>query len=191
VTEGASFGQEQSRSFYEEVVRPILDASFPGVRHSAALLGRGSEVLGFDDDMSTDHDWTARVVLFLRENDHARLGESIREALSHQLPPRFRDQPTDCPILTLRGYFLEHLDFDIDGEVEARDWLTFPEQRLRMVTAGAVYHDAVGLQAIRDRLAYYPHDVWLYLLVTGWWRVHPEANLVRRVGWETSSDRRS
>jgi hypothetical protein len=175
-------GQALSRLFYEEVVRPMLDATFPGVQHSAALLGRGSEVLGFDDEMSTDHDWKARVLLFLREDDHARLGDAIREALSSQLPPRSGDQPTDCAILTLRGYVLEHLDFDIDGETEARDWLTFPEQRLRMITAGAVYHDAVGLQVVRDRLAYYPHDVWLYLLVAGWWRIHPEVNLVGRVG---------
>jgi hypothetical protein len=39
----------------------------------------------------------------------------------------------------------EHLELDIDGEIEARDWLTLPEQRLRMVSAGAVYHDDVGL----------------------------------------------
>jgi Domain of unknown function (DUF4037) len=175
-------GQELSRLFYEEAVRPILDATFPGVRHSAALLGRGSEVLGFDDEMSTDHDWRPRVLLFLLEDDCARLGEAIREALNLQLPPRFGNQPTDYAILTLRGYVLEHLDFDIDGEIEARDWLTFPEQRLRMITAGAVYHDDVGLQAVRDRLAYYPHDVWLYLLVAGWWRIHPEGNLVGRVG---------
>lgn len=51
-----------------------------------------------------------------------------------------------------------------------------------MITAGAVYHDDVGLQAVRERLAYYPHDVWLYLLVAGWWRIHPEVNLVGRVG---------
>ena len=52
-----------------------------------------------------------------------------------------------------------------------------------MVTAGAVYHDEVGLQALRDRLAYYPHDVWLYLLIAAWWRVHPEANLMGRAGF--------
>jgi hypothetical protein len=175
-------GQEQSRLFYENMVRPILDATFPGVRHGAALLGRGSEVLGFDDEMSTDHDWKPRVLLFLGEDDRVRLGASIHEALSNQLPPQFGDQPTDYAILTLRGYVLEHLDLDIDGEIEARDWLTFPEQRLRMITAGAVYHDDVGLQAVRDRLAYYPRDVWLYLLVAGWWRIHPEVNLVGRAG---------
>lgn len=33
---------------YHEAVRPILDATHPGLVHSAALLGPGSEVLGFD-----------------------------------------------------------------------------------------------------------------------------------------------
>ena len=56
-------------------------------------------------------------------------------------------------------YVQEHLDLDVDGGIEARDWLTLPEQRLRMVTAGAVYHDEVGLPVLRDRLAYHPHDV--------------------------------
>lgn len=175
-------GQELSGLFYETRVRPLLDKSFPGVQHSAALLGRGSEVLGFDDEMSTDHDWKARLLLFLRDDDHARLADSIREAVSQELPPTFEDQPTDVAVLTLRGYLLEHLDLDVDDEIEARDWLTLPEQRLRMITAGAVYHDEVGLHALRERLAYYPRDVWLYLLAVGWWRIHPEVNLVGRVG---------
>jgi hypothetical protein len=48
-------GLELSRQFYQEAVRPILVAAFPGLPHSAALLSRGSEVLGFDDEMSSDH----------------------------------------------------------------------------------------------------------------------------------------
>lgn len=175
-------GLELSRQFYQEAVRPILDASFPGLPHSAALLGRGSEVLGFDDEMSEDHDWKPRVLLFLREEDSGRHGDAMGAALRRGLPSTFQGHQTDHAIHTLRGYFLERLDVDIDGELEARDWLTFAEQQLRTITAGAVYHDDVGLQAVRDRLAYYPHDVWLYLLAAGWWRIHPEANLVGRAG---------
>jgi Domain of unknown function (DUF4037) len=175
-------GLKLSRQFYAEVVRPILDGRFPGLPHSAALLGRGSEVLGFDDEMSTDHDWTARVLLFLREDDQARHGDAVGDTLRRELPPRFRDRPVDHEIHTVRDYFLERLAVDVYGEIEAHDWLTFPEHGLRMFTAGAVYHDEVGLQAVRDRLAYYPRDVWLYLLVAGWWRVHPEVNLVGRAG---------
>ena len=50
-------GAGLSRRLYHEVVRPILSARFPDLRHAAPLLGLGSEVLGFDDEMSTDHDW--------------------------------------------------------------------------------------------------------------------------------------
>lgn len=168
-----------SRLFYVEAVRPVLEAAFPGLPHSAALLGRGSEVLGFDDEMSMDHDWKPRVLLFVQD---AGLEEAVGEVLRRDLPGLYREHPTDFAIHTIRGYFQEQLDLDIAGEIEVRDWLTFTEQNLRTLTAGAVHHDDLGLQAVRDRLAYYPHDVWLYLLVAGWWRVHPEVNLVGRAG---------
>ncbi|NEA31442.1 DUF4037 domain-containing protein [Streptomyces sp. SID13031] len=179
-------GLELSRLFYSEAVRPILESRFPGLEHSAALIGRGSEVLGFDDELSTDHDWKPRVLLFLREENAA-----VGETLQRELPAEYRGRPIDfaapgilgsVEVHTVRSYFQDNLSLDVDGEIAAFDWLTFPEQGLRTFTAGAVHHDEVGLQAVRDRLAYYPHDVWLYLLVAGWWRVHPEMNLVGRTG---------
>ena len=59
-------GLELSRRFYWEAVRPVLEGSFGGLRHSAALIGPGSETLGFDDEMSTDHGWGPRLQLFLQ-----------------------------------------------------------------------------------------------------------------------------
>lgn len=50
-------GLELSRRFYLEAVRPLLDEIVPGVTHSAARLGSGSEVLGFDTARSADHEW--------------------------------------------------------------------------------------------------------------------------------------
>jgi hypothetical protein len=175
-------GLQVSRQFYHGLVRPILDAGFPGLPHSAALLGRGSEVLGFDDEMSTDHDWKPRVLLFLREEDRARQGGDVEDALRQGLPSTFWGRPVHYEIHTVRDYFLEQLTVDVDGAIEVADWLTVPEHRLAMYTAGEVFHDEVGLRAARDHLAYYPRDVWLYLLMAGWWRVHPEANLVGRTG---------
>lgn len=131
--------------------------------------------------MSTDHDWKARVLLFLRDEDRARHGGDLSDLLRREAPT-FRGHRADHEIHTVRGYFRKQLAVDVAGEIEARDWLTFPEHGLRMFTAGEVYHDEVGLQAARDRLGYYPRDVWLYLLMTGWWRVHPEINLVSRAG---------
>jgi hypothetical protein len=175
-------GRELSRRFYVEAVRPVLDSDFPGLPHSAALLGRGSEVLGYDDAMSRDHNWEPRVVLFLTEEDQLRHGETISATLGRKLPERFADHRSDHQVTTLRHYLRAQLDLDLDHEVDVRDWLSISEQQLLMITAGAVYHDEVGLRVVRDRLSYYPHDVWLYLMLAGWWRIHPEANLAGRAG---------
>ncbi len=175
-------GAELSGRLYDEIVRPILNARFPDLPHSAALLGRGSEVLGFDDEMSTDHDWKPRAFIFLTEADEARHGVEVRKALRRDLPQTFAGHAVDHEVHTVRGYVWQQLELDIDRDIEPRDWLTLSEHGLRMFTSGAVFHDEVGLQAARDRLAYYPRDVWLYLLIAGWWRVHPEMNLVGRAG---------
>jgi hypothetical protein len=175
-------GRELSRRFYVEAVRPVLESDFPGLPHSAALLGRGSEVLGYDDAMSRDHNWEPRVVLFVTEEDRLRYGETITQTLGRKLPERFGDQQTAHQVTTLRKYLGAQLDLDLDHEMTVCDWLSISEQQLLMFTAGAVYHDDIGLQAVRDRLSYYPRDVWLYLMLAGWWRIHPEANLSGRAG---------
>lgn len=45
-------GVRLAAEYYAEVVRPLLDQAFPGLRYAAALLGPGSEVLGFDTERS-------------------------------------------------------------------------------------------------------------------------------------------
>ena len=50
-------GLDLSRRFFREIVRPLLATAFPNLHYAATLLGPGSEVLGFDTEMSVDHDW--------------------------------------------------------------------------------------------------------------------------------------
>ncbi len=201
-------GLRLSADFFQAAVAPILATNFRSVPYSAALIGDGSEVLGFDTEMSSDHHWGPRVMLFLREVDHAQYHEAMRRTLSQQLPRTFHGYPTNftppspedggtqllqaadtgpihhrVDIHTVRGFWLDSLNFDIDHSLEAVDWLTFPAQKLRSLVSGAVFHDEVGLQAVRDRFAYYPHDVWLYLLAAGWTRIGQEEHLMGRAGY--------
>lgn len=200
-------GLELSRLFFFEAVRPVLDADFPRLRYSAALIGTGSEVLGFDTEMSTDHHWGPRVDLFVEEEDYEFARDEVRAVLRRRLPHRFRGYPTSftepdpsdkgvqrllerdegevahkVEVKTPRRFFLDYLAFRIEDDIEPSDWLTFPEQKLRTVTAGAVFHDGVGLEEIRRRFSYYPQDVWLYLLACGWARVGQEEHLMGRAG---------
>jgi hypothetical protein len=200
-------GLELSSLFFSEAVKPVLDADFPRLRYSAALIGTGSEVLGFDTEMSTDHHWGPRVDLFVEDEDYEFAREEVRGVLRRRLPHRFRGYPTSftepdpsdkgvqhlmerdegevthkVEVKTPRRFFLDYLAFDIADDIEPADWLTFPEQKLRTVSAGAVFHDCVGLGEVRRRFAYYPHDVWLYLLASAWARVGQEEHLMGRAG---------
>ena len=204
-------GLELSRRFYWEVVRPILEAEFAALPHTAALVGSGSEVLGFDDVRSTDHHWGPRLQLFLHEEDQALYQHAIDQALRVQLPTEFVGYPTNfgapdpddngtqllvavdrgpvnhrVDVMTVRGYVLDYLGFDLRNELHPADWLTFPMQKLRALTAGAVYYDGIpdglSLVEVRDRLVFYPHDVWLYLLAAGWARIGQEEHLMGRAG---------
>src|SRR5680860_1859979 len=75
-----------SGAFYAEVVRPLL----AGRPHTAALLGWGSDVLGFDTERSTDHGWGPRLQLFVPAGDVVR----VREGVETGLPDEFRGWPT-------------------------------------------------------------------------------------------------
>lgn len=198
-------GLTLSERFYREAVRPLLDASFPGLVHSAALLGPGSEVLGFDTARSTDHHWGPRFLLFLRTEDIG-LAQSISHTLAERLPRRFLGIPTNfgppdaigvrllqpseagplnhrVEITTVPTWLTEVLGVDATRELTPRDWLVIAEQHLLSVTAGKVFHDGLGeLNLVRTRLAWYPHDVWLLLLATQWTKISQEEAFVGRCG---------
>lgn len=200
-------GLELAGRFYSEVIKPILEADFSQVPYAAALIGTGSEVLGYDTEMSTDHHWGPRAMLFVDESDHKRYADAIAESLRHQLPVKFcgystnysepnpHDHNVQLPqeiehgpvnhrveLHTLRSFILNYLGFDLDRALEPSDWLTIPEQKLRTITAGAVFHDEIGLQEVRNRFSYYPHDVWLYLMACAWNRIGQEEHLMGRAG---------
>ncbi len=200
-------GRELNRRFYAEAVRPLLAEYFPDLPYAAALLGPGSEVLGFDSVMSTDHDWGLRLLLLLHEADSDQVA-SIDQLLSRRLPSQFLGhlvpdaqdtgdtgnmsarQPSGSPIshavlpATLRQLTRTQLGIELDQPLRAVDWLLIPSQALRALADGAVYHDGIGeLTALRERLAWYPYDVWLYLLASGWQRIGQEEHLMPRAGY--------
>ena len=196
--------------FYEEEVGPILEKSFPGLRHSAALIGYGSEVLGYDAPRSTDHEWGPRLLLFLSETDHRAYADRVVETLRHELPSEFRGYPTHfgepdeegvrlpeekasgpvdhkVEVHTVAGFFSAWTGFDPFEEWRPGEWLCVPQQRLLEVTAGRIYHDGLGeLQEARAKLSYYPRDVWLYLLAAQWGRIGQQEAFVGRARRATS-----
>jgi hypothetical protein len=190
-----------SRRFYEEAVRPILDRRFPHFEYAAALVGYGSEVLGYDDETSRDHEWGPRVYLFTRERSNTA---SIRESLADELPVSFAGFPTHfgpteepgtlrleavetgpvahrVEVHVLSEYLRERMGVDPLEGLSSAEWLATPTQRLLELTAGEVFSDPIGeLTTVRELLAWYPHDVWLYAMSGHWQRLAEYEHFVGR-----------
>ncbi|MEY9929916.1 hypothetical protein ABH926_004556 [Catenulispora sp. GP43] len=177
-------GLELSRRFHLEAVLPILDAELPGLPHAAARLGSGSEVLGFDTARSADHDWGPRLQLFLAADDVVRYRDRLVSAFEYQLPKTFLGCPTHLiDVVGVDDWLTGALGFTPSRGVTTTDWLATPTQRLLEVTAGAVFHDGLGqLTADREALAWYPRDVWLYVLACQWKRISQEEAFLGRCG---------
>jgi hypothetical protein len=198
-------GLTLSEGYYREAVSPILQRHFPKLPHSAALIGYGSDVLGLDTPVSCDHMWGPRVVLFLRPEDIEAVQPSLYEALRQELPVQFRGfsthfgrpeaqdngvrlrqdvahGPVDPLIFfhTLNGFWQSELGFNPAQSPTPQDWLTFSQESLLSLTAGKVFHDDLGLEALRERFAWYPRDVWYYLLAAQWGLIAEEEAFVGR-----------
>jgi hypothetical protein len=177
-------GLELARGFYAEAVAPLLD----GVRHSAARLGEGSEVLGYDTSRSTDHGWGPRLQLFVEPGET----DAVAATLERLLPETFRRWPVrfgwddiavshHVDVDTIDRWLERRVGIGVPASLGPIDWLSTPQQLLLEATAGEVFHDGLGeLDAVRASLAWYPDAVWLWLLACQWQRIGQEEAFVGR-----------
>ncbi|MEK7511164.1 MAG: DUF4037 domain-containing protein [Patescibacteria group bacterium] len=200
-------GLELNRSFYFDVVGPLLEKHCPGLQYSAGLVGHGSDVLGFDSPTSMDHDWGPRLHIFFSDLDFISEKVKVDALLRKRLPTTYKGFSTNFvdgdyylkhqpkirkrgPVnhlfefWTIRSYFQHYLGFDFTKTPSFKDWLLFPQQALIEVTAGHLYRDDLGVQKHRDRFNWYPDDIWKYMLRTQWGKISDELQSPARTGEE-------
>lgn len=197
-------GIELSRRFYFEVVQPWLLTAASTLRYSAALIGYGSELLGFDDEMSRDHNWGPRIHLYVSRADFAQHAHRLVGEFSAIAPRQFLGEPIGwrarphpaasgaeaagamdhgLEVHTLEGRLKAALALNSVVDIGPLQWLGFAEQKLLSFTAGAVFHDDDNrLGKARAVLAYFPRDVWLYNIACQWRRIAEEQAFVGRAG---------
>jgi len=198
-------GLELCEFFYNDAVKPLLERFFPNVEYSAAQLGSGSDVLGFDTPESMDHGWGPKLLLFLKESELIQYREQIDQMLRENLPYEIKGFPTHftmhddgslimtpiaigpvnhaVKINTVSTFFTEYFGLFPSEDFSIIDWLTIPEQILRSIVSGRVFHDGLHeLEPIFIKLQYYPHELWLYLLANQWRRISQEEAFMGRSG---------
>lgn len=199
-------GLDLSRAYYHEIIEGILKKYYPSLKHTACFIGYGSDVIGYDNEMSRDHMWGPRLVLFLSEEDIA-LKDELSKCFSENLPYEFKGFSTNfsapdikdhgvrhlklidsgqvnhmIEIWTIYDYMKDYLNIDVYKSLSTEDWLTVHEHRLLAITSGDVFHDDLGLKAIRDKLSYYPEDIRWYITSSLWHGISEEEAFIGRCG---------
>ncbi len=198
-------GLKLSNFFFREAIQPLLAEKFPDLPYAAARLGWGSDVLGFDTPISMDHGWGPKLTLFLNEENYHKHRDEIDHALAYHLPFEIHGFPTnfgeplqdggkmalkkDYPLhhmvtlTTPERFFKDYLGVKLHQPLTPPIWLTIPQQHLRTVRAGCIFHDGLGsLSALRARFHWYPQDLWLYLMANQWQRISQEEAFLGRTG---------
>lgn len=163
-------GLELSRKFFEQYGVPLLDGAFSDVRDRIAvgLVGEGSEVAGFDDEFSRDHDFEPGFCFLVTREDDAAFGFRLARAYA-KLPREFMGQKrlflspvggARHGVMVIEDFFLRTLGVtDIPQSLSW--WMQIPSTALFAATAGEIFRDPRGIVSeIRGKLSFgYPEDV--------------------------------
>ena len=164
-------GLETAKQYYEIYGRQMIRGQFPerADQTAAGLVGYGSECLGFDDEISTDHDYGPSFCIWLPRELYQQCGKEMQAAYD-ALPKEFMGCSARVEeeqgkgrvgVLCLEDFYLEILGTDRVPETEA-EWFSLSEASLSTATNGAVFEDPCGkFTRIREGLlSYYPQEVW-------------------------------
>lgn len=166
-------GLELCERFFDEYGAPMLEERFPELLPHVAvgLAGSGSECLGYDDDVSQDHDFEAGFCIFLPDEDivDRKTAFALERAYS-KLPKEFMGYRRSVlsavggnrhGVIRMSDFFVSKTGTP-DGKLPWEAWMSLPEQSLAEAVGGKVFYDGFGeFTRIRQRLSYMPEDVRL------------------------------
>lgn len=162
-------GLALSRAYYEQVGKPMLTSEFAEYfeRMAIGLCGEGSECLGFDDALSADHDFGPGFVIWLSEEDYAKIGVALQEAYD-SLPQEWNGYRRmesahgngRMGVCTYARYFQRILGIDHLPQNET-EWLYVEEYALRAATSGEIFHDPTGTfsKMLSELREHYPAEI--------------------------------
>jgi hypothetical protein len=161
-----------SRSFFEDIVKPILQKHFPAETAQTAfgVFGYGSEALRLDDEYSRDHHWGLRIDAMMPEIIFEIRRQTIMDTLKANLPESYRGHSLREAHLAGAGLAPDNLTAFLQRTIGLThapttyaEWLSLPEEDIIHIINGEVWYDPLGeFTTIRATLnGYYPEPVRL------------------------------
>ena len=131
-----------------------------------ALVGVGSECLGFDDEISEDHDFSSQCQLFLDDSDYKTYKSDLESSLKifckdlESLTSNLKD--VNIEIMPISNFYKYYTLFENGPKTES-EYRKVPMDLLCVATNGKVFLDNLGkFSEIRNRLLnFYPEDIRL------------------------------
>ena len=166
-------GIDLARSYFYEYGEPMLRENFSDYLPYIAigLVGSGSECLGYDDEISTDHDFEPCFCIFIPDEDiiDSKTEFALERAYA-KLPKEYMGYCRSplSPVGARRhgvirlSSFLQEKIGSRDANLSSDDWFALPDYTLAEVTGGEIFMDDGGtFTSIRERLRRMPTDVRL------------------------------
>ncbi|MGL1893636.1 MAG: DUF4037 domain-containing protein [Spirochaetaceae bacterium] len=188
-------GLELNKNYYLDIVKPIISNFDKSLVYSATLSGYGSDVIGYDNATSMDHNWGPRLQIYINSEDF-HLKDKLSNYLSNNLPLEYMGFPTNFSDLAVDGtQSMQHIScgevhhlieiFNIDSYIgshyDGDDFWVASEQTLLEVISGEVFHDGLNkLIDYRDKLKYFPNNIRKEKLKNYWDLISEEEAFIGR-----------
>lgn len=166
-------GIELCEKYYNQVGKPMLERDFSELIPfiSVGIAGSGSECLGFDDEISHDHDFEPGFCIFIPDEDILTEKQAFElQKAYNKLPREFMgyERSLTTPVGGNRHGVIRTPEFFVsksgkhNGILTIHQWFSVPENALLEATNGKIFEDNYGeITMIRDRLKYFPEDIRL------------------------------
>lgn len=163
-------GLKLCKEYYETYGKPMIAEKFPEYvsKIAVGLVGEGSDCMGYDDEISRDHDWGPSFCIWVSDETYNEIGEQLTECYE-KLPTEFKGyvRSVSMPgkrrrgVMTISAFYKNLVGAECYENI---DWRNVQDYALAAAVNGEVFTDPEGtFTKFRNQLQKgYPEDI-LYL----------------------------